>query len=185
MRRTLRSLGRSDDGFTLVEMLVATTLALIIIGAAVQVFTASLRSEPRERSRAAKIQGARTAIDRITRELRQGSSVPVATSSQLSIVTYVNAATCGGTASTTSIPCRVTYTCTGTVCTRSVASPNGSGGGAAVQFASGLSSPNVFSYSPSAANPSFVGVTLAFPAGNGDDAVTLDDGVALRNRAPA
>lgn len=185
IRRVRTSIGHDERGFTLVEMLVATTLSLVIVGAAVQVFTASLRSQPRENSRASKIQGARTAIDRITRELRQGSSVPVATSSQLSMITYVNSASCAGAASTTSIQCRVTYACSGGACTRSVANPDGTGGGSAKAVVSGLSGPAIFTYSPSSANPTYVGVHMVFPAESGDDAVTLDDGVALRNRPPA
>ena len=184
-RGSRTSIERGEEGFTLVEALVAIGLSMLIIGAAVQMFTAAGSSQPRESSRAGQIQGARTAIDRMTRELRQGSSVPVATSSQLSMITYVNAASCAGAPSTTSIQCRVTYACSGSACTRSVANTNGTGGGSAKTVVSGLGSPAIFTYSPSSANPTYVGVHLVFPADSGDDAVTLDDGVALRNRPPA
>ncbi|HYP55577.1 MAG TPA: hypothetical protein VEQ41_04655, partial [Solirubrobacterales bacterium] len=96
------------------------------------------------------------------------------------VVTYVKAATCGGASATTSIPCRVTYKCSGSTCTRQVAQPNGSAPGAAVQVVSGLTSANVFSYTPSPpAAPTYVGVTFALDAEGAP--VTLGDGVALRN----
>jgi hypothetical protein len=47
---------------------------------------------------------------------------------------------------------------------------------------SGLSSDNVFSYTPPTATaPAYVGVTLALPSQGGSDAITLSDGSALRN----
>ena len=55
--------------------------------------------------------------------------------------------------------------------------------GAAQDDVSGISSPNVFSYSPSTTGPSYVGVQLVYPSTSAADgeAVTLSDGVALRN----
>ena len=55
-----------------------------------------------------------------------------------------------------------------------------------MQVVSGLSSNNVFSYTPPTSTaPAYVGVTLAFPAKGGTDAITLSDGAALRNPARA
>ena len=93
---TRRAIATETGGFTLPELLIATVLGLIVIGAAVGAMTVGVNSQPRLNSQAASVQQARTTMERITRELRQGSSVPTATASQLSIVTYVNSATCGG-----------------------------------------------------------------------------------------
>jgi type II secretory pathway pseudopilin PulG len=166
---------------TLIELLVATSLGLVVIGAALTMFVSAIHSQPRDTSKVASMQEARTTVDRITRELRQGLEVvPTPTSSQLAVVTYVKQATCGGAAASTSIPCRVTYTCSGTICTRVVAQPSGSAPGPAVQVAHGLASPNVFTYSPNAADPSYVGVSFAFSNSSGPP-FTLGDGVTLRN----
>jgi Tfp pilus assembly protein PilW len=172
-----------DDGFTLVELLVATTLSMIVLGAGVMVFTAAIGSQPRASARAAKVQEARTTAERITRELRQGWGAPTTTASQLSILTYVRHTTCGGTTTGDAIACRVTYTCASGTCTRVEAQANGTAPGPSQTVVSGLSSSNVFSYTFNSAGPTWVGVTLAFPAGNGDDAITVEDGAALRNPA--
>jgi len=173
-----------EAGFTLVELLIAGILGLVVVGAAVTVFTASIRSEPGISSRAAQIQQARTTMERLTRELRQGSGVALASPSQLSINTYVDSATCGGAPSPTAIECRVTYSCSAGECTRSEAQPaDGSAPGPAVVAVSGLSGDDVFSYSPDATDPTFVAIRLVFPAQNGEEAITLTDGVALRNRS--
>jgi type IV pilus assembly protein PilW len=182
MPRDMASLRTESDGFTLVELLVATILALVVIGAAVTAFTASIRSQPRVSSQAAAIQHARFTMERMVRELRQGSTVPSATASQLSMVTNVDSATCGGSASSTAISCRVTYTCSSGACTRTEAKPDGTSPGPAVQVVQGLSSSNVFAYTPGTTTaPAYVAVTLAFPAKGGTDAITLSDGAALRN----
>jgi type II secretory pathway pseudopilin PulG len=178
-RTAAAALRREERGLTLIELLVAATLALVVVGGALFMLVGAVRSEPRTASKVAAIQQNRVAIDRITRELRQGSEIPTATSSELAIVTYVKAASCGGEAASTAIPCRVTYSCSGEACTRTVAQPGGSEPGPAVQVTSGLTAPDVFEYLPSAAEPSYVEVSLSFSSDGRP--VTLHDGVALRN----
>jgi prepilin-type N-terminal cleavage/methylation domain-containing protein len=163
-----------DEGFTLTELLVAMMIGLVVIGAGVMMFTAAIGSQPKQSARLEKVRDARTTSERIVRELRQGRAAPTATSSQLSIETY-----CGGAAS----PCRVTYTCTAGTCTRVEAQPGGTSPGPATTVVSGLSNGIVFTYSPSSSAPSWVGITLQFPAEGGDDAITVEDGAALRNSA--
>lgn len=168
-----------DRGFTLPELLVATVLSMIVIGAGVTVLTASLASQARIQSQSAAIQQARTVMEGMVRELRQGSSVPSASPSQLSVITYVRNATCG----TTTPVCRVTYQCaTAGTCTRTVSKPDGTSPGAPVRLISGLSSPNVFTYTPPTSTASAsVGVILSLPAKNGGNAITLSDSATLRN----
>jgi prepilin-type N-terminal cleavage/methylation domain-containing protein len=76
MRTRIADVARDSQGFTLPELLIATVLSLVVIGGAVQAFTASMSDQPRLQSQAAGIQQARTTMEQITRELRQGSTVP-------------------------------------------------------------------------------------------------------------
>jgi hypothetical protein len=105
-----------------------------------------------------------------------------ATASQLSIVTYVDTpSSCSGATSTTANLCSVTYSCSSGTCTRRVAKADGSSPGSTVTVLTGLSSSSIFSYSPSATAPTYIGVTLALPTSSGSNALTLIDGAALRN----
>src|SRR3954452_11055671 len=182
MRARGRAIAAGSGGFTLPELLIATVIGLVVIGGAVGVMTAGVSSQPRLGSQAASIQQARTTMERITRELRQGSSVPTATASQLSIVTYVKSATCGGAAASTAIACRVTYTCSSGACSRTVARPDGTAPGPAATVVSGLSSTNVFSYTPpTSTTPPSVGVTLSLGSQGANHGITLSDAAVLRN----
>lgn len=184
-RRAVAALRREEGGFTLIELLVASAIGLVVVAGAMSVFLSGVKSQPRASSKVAAIQQGRFTVERIVRELRQGLEVPqvaspqAPTSSRLAIVTYVKASYCGGPAASSSIPCRVTYACAGGTCTRSVAQPDGSGAGPAVEVVEGLSSDEVFAYTPSATDASFVGVTLSLESDG--EPVVLGDGAALRN----
>jgi Tfp pilus assembly protein PilW len=188
----LRGRGSEEVGWTLIEMLVAMMISLVVIGGAVTVFVGAIKAEPHAASQATGVQTAQTAMERMTRELRQGSSVVTATATQLAMVTYVDNATCGGAAAATAISCRVTYTCATGACTRVVAQPNGSSPGSATTVIKGLTTNSVFSYVPNTGGSSSCGATgsgalayvcvnLVLAANDGRNAVTLTDGVGLRN----
>jgi len=193
LRTAAGALRRGERGFTLVELLLAATMGLVVVGGAVTIFIGAIRSEPRVAGEVASIQQARVAMERLTRELRQGLDVPTATASQLEIITYVNEASCDGAPSSTKIPCRVTYTCAAGACSRVVAQPDGTAPGGSTQVINGLASDDVFSYGTSAStqaatcdgasatSPVFVCVSLQI-AGSGDP-IVLSDGVVLRNPA--
>jgi type II secretory pathway pseudopilin PulG len=182
----------SEEGFTLVELVIATALGLFVLGAAVSVFTAGITSQPRIDQRAAQIQQARTMSERITRELRQGSNASSADPAQLMILTYVQQSTYCNQAATpgSSIArCRVFYQCTPngatSACSRTECPPAlltvGTGCGPWTTVVSGLMTNQVFTFSPRTPGQAYVGIRLPFPATNGEDAITIQDGVALRN----
>src|SRR5829696_853828 len=118
-----RRLATDEAGMTLVELLIAAVLGIAVISAAMIVFTRSVNSQPEAAKAASGLSQARTAMDRMTRELRQGSLVSSSSSSAISVVTYVDEATCGGSPAATAIACRVIYSCSRGACTRRVAQP--------------------------------------------------------------
>jgi type II secretory pathway pseudopilin PulG len=182
---------RDDGGYTLVELLVGIVIGMVVLGAAVGVVSFSVQAQPERNERAAQIQDGRVMIERMVRELRQGEQVFSASATGLSVLTYVNSTACGGTTASTKILCRVTYACGSSSCTRTERAPDNSGAGATTTVVSGITGPNVFCYAPrdgagacgasSSAQPEYVAVRLVFPDGDGDEAITLDDGASLRN----
>jgi hypothetical protein len=177
---------RGEGAFTLAEMLVSIVLTLIAFSSALMVLNIAQRAQPRISDRGEAIQQGRVWIERLTRELRQGATmVGTPTPSAVSFVTYVQHSACGTAAAGSSIQCRVSYVCTSGTCTRTESSADGSTAGTAQRMVTGLLSNDVFTYTPSATAAEYVGVTLRFPAGGEagetEDAVTLQDGVNLRN----
>jgi pilin/secretion family protein with methylation motif len=190
---------RDQRGLSLVELMVATTMTLMVLGAASILMIMGLRTQPAISDQSFDIQQGRAFEDRFTRELRASYEIepnPPPTSSTLSFDTYVRSTTCGGAPQANpgvpAIPCRVTYTCTAGACYRAEAPPS-TGGGAVVKQVSGLDgSVGVFGTDPTASpappgsplpnSPGYITIHLAFPANGSTAPIALDDGVDLRNR---
>jgi prepilin-type N-terminal cleavage/methylation domain-containing protein len=176
--------GRGEEGFTLIELLVASAMGVVLLGAIGSMVISAMRSQPAVSKRSQNISTARWVLERMTREIRNGVKVDNATASSVSFQTYVRHTTCGSTtplASTSlSIKCEVTYTCTTTKCSR-IEAALGVYTGTETTIFSGINSSNVFSYSPSAATATYVGITLRMPNPSGPSALTVSDGASLRN----
>jgi Tfp pilus assembly protein PilW len=176
-------LGDDEAGLTLIELLVAAAMGVVLMGAVVTVLIGALRAQPKLSASAGNIQTARFALERMTRELRNGFSVaPGATSTSVSFETYVRHSSCGSNAllaaTSPSIKCQVRYTCESGACKRTETQPGVLTGGTPVTILKGLTAASGFSY-PSA---TYVKVTLVIPAaGGGTDTTTVSDGASLRN----
>lgn len=174
-----------ETGITLVELLVASAMGVVLMGAVGSLVISAMRDQPRISKQAQTISTARWVLERITREIREGIKVDDATASnKVSFETYVRHTTCGGTtplpSTSPSIRCEVTYTCTTTSCSR-IEGPPGVYTGTATRIFEGINSSNVFSYLPSAAAPTYIKVTLRMPNPSGPAALTVSDGASLRN----
>jgi type II secretory pathway pseudopilin PulG len=189
VRSTVQAL-KCERGVSMVELLVFMMMLLIVLAAGMALLIVAVKSQPRISDRNFAIQDGRVLQERFARELRQSSLVeqtPAPISSSITFDTYVRRTQCGGAVETDptkpAIACKVTYTCTAGACDRTEAPlPGDPGTPTTEQLVSGLSSSAVFAYSPDSTNPEYVTMRLVFPAEGGDDAVTLEDGVDLRNR---
>lgn len=74
-RRLDRRRLAGEDGLTLIELLVASTVTLIILGALTQLFVATSNSQSDQTNRIDAQQGARVALDRLRREAHCATSV--------------------------------------------------------------------------------------------------------------
>jgi hypothetical protein len=177
---------RDDSAFALPEMLVAIMIGLTVAATAGMVLITVVRSQPAITERAGQVQQGRTMVETIGRELRQGESLLAASASGLTLLTYVPTTACGVGTTGAARLCRVTYTCGSQSCTRTERNPDGTGNAPARQVVRGISGPAVFTFQPTASiDAQFVGIQLVFPQEDGQEAVTVSDGVALRNHADA
>lgn len=201
LRRRLRE-GPSEAGMTLVEMLVAATMSVIIVGAACAMLISAVRDQPALSKKAQNVTTARWQLERIVREIRNGVKIePGASGSEVSILASVRRVTCGGavqsSASAEPIRCRITYRCAGTACTRTEAAPNGTAPTAPENALTGIGDPaSIFCFVPSSnadptecgpvkpeTDPTYVGVNLEVPNPSGPGLMNIADGATLRTAA--
>ena len=175
---------RNEDGVTLVELLVASAMGVVVMGAVAMLVIGAVRGQPRISAQAQNVSTARWVLERMTRELRGGGTVVTKTPSKVSFVAFVRHTTCGGTtalASTASATeCLITYECSTTACYRTEAAKNSTTGTPRLIF-SGINSSEVFTYAPNQTEPTYVKVTLRLPNPDAKGALTVSDGAALRN----
>jgi prepilin-type N-terminal cleavage/methylation domain-containing protein len=185
---------RREDGFTLVEMLVAMTMGLLVTVAAVMFLVSIMQRQPKTTSSADVIGNARNAEESVTADLRVGKSVKLYGPAELQVD-----AECSQVGAPGAGECKVTYGCVPEAgggayqCTRSVSS-QASPGGTLETVISGLASDRVFCVYPTSEegsecglqsavkNPLYVGVKVELPNSEGSQANTvLEDGAALHN----
>ena len=178
---------RQDDGFTLIEMLVAMTMGVVVMGGVLILLIGAMHSQPRLEKQATNIQTARYVLARMTREIRSGYAPDKYTASSVSFQTYVRHTTCGGStmsaSSVSATKCEVTYTCSGTSCTRIEAAPNVYTGTAKRILTDISNASSVFSWYPKEVGktPTYIEATLKIPDPEGPGALTVSDGASLRN----
>lgn len=205
MRRPVRrgSIVRDEAGMTLIEMLVAATMSVIIVGASCAMLISAVRDQPALSKKAQNVTTARWQLERMVRELRNGVDLVTKSPTEVTMLAQVRRVACGGAVQESSsadpIKCRVTYRCVGATCTRSEATTEGTPVGTPEVAISGLGNANVFCFVPSAESdptkcgpaqtgeaavaPTFVGVNLEVPNPEGPGLLTISDGATLRSAA--
>jgi type II secretory pathway pseudopilin PulG len=188
-RRSIPARLRADEaGFTLVELLVASSILIVILGAVLALLQTSTRVEARDRERTHAIREAQVGVYRMTRELRQAYSIT--SSSGYSIQAHIFEQGSDH---------HVTYDCTGTSsagppygqCVRFETGASGQGPASVVIDRlfnnEGSGRPPVFSFTTNGSGETtFAEVHIEAPA-KGEQAdgythrVVFDDGFYMRN----
>ncbi len=196
-RERLRARG-PEAGLTLIEMLVAMTMSVVIVGAGTAMLISAVKDQPALSRKAQNVTTARWQLERIVREVRNGVSVETATPSEVAFLASVRRADCGGEVladpTAEAIKCRIVYRCSATSCTRTESSPDGTVTGTATTALSGVGNPeSLFCFVPSSEadpvecgpaqaekDPTYIGVNLEVPNPEGPGLLTISDGATLR-----
>lgn len=193
---------------TLIEMLVAATMSVIIVGASCSMLISAVRDQPALSKKAQNVTTARYQLERMVRELRNGVNVEVSetvkpTAAEVTVLAQVRRVACGGAVQTnpeaSPVSCKVTYNCSGATCTRTEKTTGGVPVGTPTVALSGIGDTDVFCYAPSAnpdptecgpvqegtgaKPPTFVGINVEVPNPEGPGLLTISDGATLRSAA--
>lgn len=156
-----------EDGFTILEVAMTTSILMVVIVSLLGVFVSTQRSQAYVTDRAATLDDLRLAMDRLTKELRQATVIQAgATATAISVRTFV-----GGNDEA------VTWQVSGGTLRRS------DEWGGNVPVLTPITNTDVFTYSPSAAQPLVVTVRLQTrPRSSPDVLMELTSEIRLRNR---
>ncbi|GAC1438152.1 MAG: hypothetical protein NVSMB51_13540 [Solirubrobacteraceae bacterium] len=180
---------RDEGGFMLIELLVVTAVLIVVVGATLALLDTGTRAENRDQEYAAEVAAAQVGLARMTREIRQASSVTSANPNSIDFFV-----TLGGQA------LHVFYECdfpnVGTAyneCLRTSVAAGGSlpapstGAPVIPRILNGTVADPVFSYAPNSISPTYADVKLKLPAagelksGGLSHSTVLDSGGYLRN----
>jgi Tfp pilus assembly protein PilV len=189
-----------QSGLTLIEMLVASLMSVILVGASCSMLISAVRDQPALSKKAQNVTTARYQLERMVREIRNGVQVESASPSAVTLVARVRRVACGGPVQTNPsaepVQCTITYSCSGTACTRTEKNSAGIAVGTPTVAASGIGSTEVFCFAPSSEeDPSqcgnaedpeaatYIGINLEVPNPEGPGLLTISDGATLRSAA--
>ena len=125
----MRARLRGEDGFTLIELLVVMAMGIVIFGATVGFYQVVVNRTADTTARADTLGASRTAMERITRDIREGkTATPGGGGNSLTIVTPTG---------------RVIYACSAGTCTRSTQTLAGAPTGTPERVIEGLNASTV------------------------------------------
>lgn len=158
---------------TIVELLIASTILLIVLLVCFDALDSVSKSQAYQSNRTNTLDDMRAVLNRMTKDLRQATAVDetASSASQLTFTTYLN-----GT------PTQVVYTASGTTLTRQV------GTGSAFTVLDHLSNTNLFTYTPTLGSTGVQWVDISIsvtPKGYPSTTLVLESEVNLRNRTTA
>jgi type II secretory pathway component PulJ len=156
---------------TIVELLIASTIFMIVILVAFDALDTVSKSSAYQANRTQTLDDMRGALNRLTRDLRQASSVDEAAStpSTITFTTYINGALTP-----------IVYVASGTTLTRQV------GSAAPFPVLENLADTDVFGYVSAGSGVQWVDMTLSVtPTGYPSTTLVLESEVNLRNRTTA
>jgi hypothetical protein len=171
-----------EAGYGLIELMMVSTLLIIVLGAILALGETTQRIAPKESERAHVIREAQVGLHRMTRELRHAYQAPTVTGSTMQATVLV----AGGTPRTVRYDCDEVHPTDSayTRCLRHVLSGSTWTGGEVV-IDRVLNGTAVFSL-PTPPTPDYVGATVEVAARGDlkdgyDHRVILEDGIYMRN----
>ena len=177
--KSMRGRMLEESGITMLEMILASAMSLLVLGAALGILMLFARQQPRVSEHGQRVQEVRLALERMTKDLRQTYEVNSSSSTSIDVRTFKRT-----DSGEHAVQRRVVYDCYSGSCTRQEGPIEGTLG-SQQPLITDVTNTDIFSYEPDLVNPTFLRIKLRFdvkespndPAGP----KTLSEGVQLRN----
>ncbi len=186
LRATARRLIGDQSGVSLPELLVVCLMFAFVLAAVEAAIVPSIHQQGRTARRNGSTQEASIAVERMSREIRDATSITVGGSGSPQTPSgRIDLVTSGQGGATLAAPQRVIYDCTSGACTRASGAVGGALGAPVSTVAHVTNPTTVFSAPAGASNPPYVSLKLDVTLGSGfSNPVELQDGVTVMNLAP-
>jgi hypothetical protein len=158
------------------ELLVAVPITLMVFGAIVLLQDGAAKGQKQVDGRVRSLLEQQIGVERMTRELRQATSVASVTPQTFDAVTWV--APPGGGAA---VQRRVYYDCGNGSCKRWEGPAGGSLTSGPVTVLSGVTSTGIFTLLPNSTDPNYVSINVSVSVAGARNPIAISGGFALRN----
>jgi hypothetical protein len=168
------ALRREESGFQLIELVLAAALLAVALGAVLALLDVTAQEAPRHTERGQAVREAETGVERMTREIRQASTVTLNSSRSIDLRTWVRVG--GGAA----IERSVRFDCSSDKCRRYEGPVGGALTGGEILI-NGVINSDIFTPTPSSGTPTYLGVKLALNIERNTKPYYVYDGAEMRN----
>ena len=174
----LRRRLRSERGVGLVELLTVMPMIAVVLLGMYALYNVGAKSQQETNNRVRSLIQQQSGLERISREMRQATSITPVSSQIIDGTTWVRPS--GGGASTQR---RVRYDCSTGTCNRWEGPAGGTLSTGPVPVITDVENADVFSLVPNTVDPTYVTTRVEVTVKGANNPIVLDGGFALRNLA--
>ena len=167
---------RSERGVGLIELLTVLPMLAVVLLGIYALYNVGAKGQKDTDTRVRSLIQQQNGLERISREMRQATSITPVSSQIIDGTTWVRPS--GGGASALR---RVRYDCTTGTCNRYEGPVGGSLSTGPVPVITSVINPDVFELSPDTIDPTYVVTRVEVHVAGATNPITLDGGFALRN----
>jgi hypothetical protein len=167
---------RCERGIGLVELLTVLPMLAVVLLGIYALYNVGAKSQQETNTRVRALIQQQNGLERISREMRQATSVTPVSSQIIDGVTWVRPS--GGGAS---VQRRVRYDCASGTCNRWEGPAGGALATGPVPVITDVLNADVFSLEPNSVDPTYVVTRVEVNVKGANNPITLDGGFALRN----
>jgi Tfp pilus assembly protein PilE len=168
---------RCERGFGLVELLAVIPMVAATLLATYALYNVAAKSQERTTGRVHSLVQQQIGFERMSRELRQATSVTPVSSQVIDVVTWVRPSNADR-----SVKRRVRYECLNGSCQRWEGAPDGALTTGPAMVITNVQNPDVFTLMPSTIDPTYVAIRVEVTVKGATKPIVFDGGIALRNQ---
>ena len=173
----LTRLRECERGFGLVELLAVIPMMAATLLATYALYNVAARGQQQASTRVQGLLQQQIGFERMSRELRQATSITPVSSQAIDMVTWVRPSNADR-----SVKRRVRYECITNACNRWEGAPDGALTTGPLTVITNVQNPDVFTMLPSTIDPTYVAIRVEVSVKNATKPIVFDGGIALRNQ---